>query len=146
MQDAHRQKLISLITQHEGSKQFAYRDVLGYLTIGIGRCIDERIGKGLSQDEQQYLLLNDLKQCESQLEKQDFYNNLDDVRKGALIELVFNMGINKFLKFVKTIESIKKGNFQEAVTNLIDSKWATQVGQHRTKDICYRLKNGLYQL
>ena len=42
----------------------AYKDSRGYLTIGVGHLIDEELGGGLSEDEIDYLLANNLKVAE----------------------------------------------------------------------------------
>lgn len=137
-------KLEELLKSHEGCEQFAYNDTLGYITIGIGRCIDRRKGKGLTIKESMFLLRNDIEDCKLELEHFSFYRNLDDVRKGVLIELVFNMGIAGVLKFKHTIDAIEKKDFNSAVEHLKDSKWATQIGEKRLDNICFRLKNGMY--
>lgn len=137
-------KLEEVIRKHEGCEQFAYKDSLGYLTIGIGRCIDRRKGKGLSLSESLLLLKNDIEDCKHELEHFAFYRALDDVRKCVLIELVFNLGIAGLLKFKHTIDAIERKDFKNAVLHLKDSKWATQVGQDRIDNICHRLEHGEY--
>ena len=49
-------KLIEMIKHHEGVVPHAYKDSRGYLTIGVGRLIDEELGGGLSDDEIDYLV------------------------------------------------------------------------------------------
>ena len=137
--------LISRVVEHEGIKKFAYTDTLGYTTVGIGRCIDARVGKGLSVDECFYLLRNDLAECRSQLTKYDWFKNQDEVRQGALIELCFNLGITGLIGFKNMITSLKLKSYAEAVKHLKDSKWASQVGARRVEDICWRLGNGRYK-
>lgn len=137
--------LISRVVEHEGIKKFAYTDTLGYTTVGIGRCIDSRVGKGLSVDECFYLLNNDLKECRSQLTKYDWFTNQDEARQGALIELCFNLGITGLLGFKNMIDALKRKSYAEAVKHLKDSKWSSQVGARRVDDISYRIANGRYK-
>lgn len=53
-------KLAKSLKQEEGFKPHAYKDSLGYLTIGYGRMIDERLGGYLSEEEAGFLLENDI--------------------------------------------------------------------------------------
>ena len=53
-------KLAKSLKQDEGFKPSAYKDSLGYLTIGYGRMIDERLGGYLSEEEAGFLLENDI--------------------------------------------------------------------------------------
>lgn len=138
------EKLKEILIKHEGSEQYAYEDSLGYITVGIGRCLDRRKGKGLSKREQLYLLQNDIDDCKRQLDPFVWYQNLDDVRKCVMIELCFNLGIHGLMGFKKMIAAIKKNDFETAMMELLDSKWATQVGKERQKNISYRLLHGKY--
>ena len=57
------------------------------------------------------------------------WNDLNDARKGALLNMHYNLGNNRFLKFKKMLAAIEQGNYREAASEMIDSKWARQVGQ-----------------
>lgn len=129
---------------NEGSEEFVYQDSLGYYTIGIGRCIDRRKGKGLSLSEQLYLLDNDIENCKRDLNPFVWYQNLDDIRKCVMIELCFNLGLHGLLSFKRMIAALNEKNYLRAISELKDSKWSTQVGKKRVANICYRLKNGSY--
>ncbi|MCR4300621.1 MAG: hypothetical protein NUV51_03350, partial [Sulfuricaulis sp.] len=66
------QALVDQLTRQlrgdEGVKSCAYRDSLGYLTIGVGRLIDVRKpGAGLRPHEIDYLLSNDIADRVSEL-------------------------------------------------------------------------------
>lgn len=144
MDEACLENLKAILIAHEDRSQFAYEDSLGFITIGIGRCVDRRKGKGLSNKEQVYLLSNDIDECKNELEPFVWYQQLDDIRKCVMIELCFNMGIHGLLEFKRTLAAIKNKNFDLAIIELKDSKWSTQIGAERIKNICYRLKNGSY--
>ena len=47
--------------------------------------------------------------------------------------MVFNMGINRFKHFKKTIYYIKNNDFTKASTEMMDSRWANQVGFRAVK-------------
>ena len=137
-------QLIECLKEAEGSKQFAYTDSLGYITVGIGRCLDRRKGKGLSPEEQLYLLNNDIEDCKHDLQPFPWYQQLDDVRKCVMIELCFNLGIAGLLKFKNMIAAIQSKSWQKAVDELLDSTWSSQIQESRKQNITYRLLNGAY--
>ena len=53
-------RLLETLKRHEVLKYHVYKDSLGYETIGVGRCIRKNVGLGLSHDEVDYLLMNDV--------------------------------------------------------------------------------------
>ena len=138
------EKLIAKIVEHEGIKRFAYTDTLGFVSVGIGRCLDAKKGKGLSVDECFYLLSNDIKELKPELEKYSWYNKQNETRKGVLIEMAFNLGVNGLLNFKKMIACVDSGNFEGAVKEMSNSKWAAQIGAGRLKDLQSRMRLGYY--
>ncbi|RZW13250.1 MAG: lysozyme, partial [Desulfobulbaceae bacterium] len=60
LSDSSRSELRDILKRHEGVSLFAYDDTVGKCTIGYGRCIDREGGKGISLEEAEYLLENDL--------------------------------------------------------------------------------------
>jgi len=137
--------LLSRLVEHEGIKQFAYTDSLGYVTIGIGRCIHEGKGRGLTADECFMLLRNDLVYFRNLLLKYDWFVKQDIVRQNALVEIAFNMGLNGLLSFKKMLSALTVNNYALAAKELVSSVWATQVGNNRASDLQYRLLNGRYR-
>jgi GH24 family phage-related lysozyme (muramidase) len=63
-------RLVDMLKRHEGVKTHAYKDHLGYVTVGVGRCLEADIGLGLSEDEIDYLLKGDISRCREELEKE----------------------------------------------------------------------------
>src|SRR4051812_9259912 len=103
--DLDRQKLFNQIRFHEGTRTKPYRDTVGKITIGIGRNLTD---VGLSEDEINYLLTNDLKKVVDQLNSRlPWWSNLDVIRQRVLIDMAFNMGINGLLGFTNTLEAIR---------------------------------------
>lgn len=137
-------KLKERLKLHEGKKKSAYLDSKGYLTIGIGRCIDKKLDCGLTDEEIFYLLENDLNKSHKELSQFDWYKKLDDVRREVLIELHFNMGLPKLLTFKKMIAALSQKNYPLATQELLNSKWKDDVGVNRSTDIAQRLLNGKY--
>jgi len=138
-------KLIAKLVEHEGMKQSAYKDSLGFWTIGIGTLIDEKKGGKLTTDECFYLCRNRINIARKELSKYKWFCQQDKVRQDALIELAFNLGVDGLLGFKKMISSLEVNSYSSASKELKDSKWATQVSKARVEDICYRISNGKYK-
>lgn len=137
--------LINMLRRHEGVKSHAYRCSENFITVAVGRNIDPEGGLGLSDDEIDYLLANDIRRCKAELEENfDWYKDLDSVRQDALIDFNFNVGLTTFLKFKKFIAAMKKGDWSTAAKELLSSKYAQQVGA-RADEIAAMIKTGDYQ-
>lgn len=135
-------KLIEQLKLHEGVRSHPYDCPAGYLTIGVGRNISET-GLGLSDDEIEYLLRNDIERCYQELDRFSWFMDLDTVRQEALVNMCFNLGFTRLIKFTKMMGAMAEGKFSLAAAEALDSKWARQVGQ-RAKDIANMLEFGEY--
>ena len=116
------------LVRHEGLRLKPYRCTAGKLTIGIGRNLDDC---GITQSEAYVMLINDIMNCEKQLQAKipDIYNGLDEVRKSVLLNLCFNLGISGLLGFKNTLAFVKAGDWERAANNMLVSRWAKQVGR-----------------
>ena len=121
------------IINHEGVVLHAYKDSEGYLTIGVGRMIDERLNGGITYDEAMYLLDNDIKKHTAELEKifDDFYDLPEDIQH-VLVDMHFNLGDNRFRTFKKMIAAVKDRDWESMKREMLDSLWARQVGRRAT--------------
>lgn len=134
-------KLIEMIKHHEGVVAHAYKDSRGYLTIGVGRLIDEELGGGLSDDEIDYLLTNDINRCIEEAETYPWFAGLSEPRQAVVISLLFNLGKPRWDGFKKAQAAIAAGDMAEASRQLLDSKWARQVGK-RAHEMAAQLQSG----
>lgn len=120
-------KLKAQLKRHEGYRRRAYRDTKGILTIGYGRNL---LDNGLTRDEAEYLLDNDIKttllSCATRIED---YEIFPEQVQEVLANMCFNMGINKLLKFPKMLAAMRSRDYKLAAIELMDSDYATQVGQ-----------------
>jgi lysozyme len=120
------------LERDEGTRTHAYQDSLGFWTIGIGRLIDARKSPsgGLSEDEIQYLLANDIKtatkNCESVFPTfLDFSQN----RQEALINLMFNLGIGNISSYHTFVGQVNAHDWTAVQNNMRGwKKWRSQVG------------------
>jgi lysozyme len=139
----NRARLIAQLRVHEGVRRSAYQDSLGYWTIGVGRCIDKRLGCGLSNQEIDMLLANDINTRAAELAKAlPWFTQLDDARQNVLINMSF-MGVAKLLKFTKTLAHVRAQEWDAAAAAMLDSTWATQVG-HRAHELAAQMQTGLF--
>lgn len=121
-----RERLAAQLRLHEGVELKPYKCTAGYLTIGEGRNIEER---GLSDDEIDYILNNDVDIATSELASSfDWFAGLDDVRMRVVVDMVFNLGMPRFKQFQNMISAIEAGDWPEAAAQMMDSRWAKQVG------------------
>ena len=85
---------------------YPYKCTSGKITIGYGRNIEDM---GISEDEAEYMLSNDIQLCVTWLDKEyPWFKKLSDTRQRALINMLFNLGIPRFTGFRKMIRAYFK--------------------------------------
>lgn len=137
--DYNTKDLIEQLIDHEGLKLFPYHCTADKLTIGVGRNLEDR---GISEDEAAYLLKNDIEIVERELlEAQPLVSMLDPVRQRVLVDMGFNLGTPTLMKFQKMWDAIEDENWEEAADQMMDSKWAKQVGR-RAERLCQAMATG----
>lgn len=115
----------------EGVRLKPYRDTVGKLTIGTGRNLDD---VGISIDENDYLLMNDISRVERELDQYlPWWRGLDAVRQRVLANMCFNLGIAGLLGFKQTLQFIQSGQYEAAASAMLASKWASQVKQRAVR-------------
>ena len=136
--------LVKMLKRHEGVRSKVYKCSAGYETIGVGRNIAES-GLGLSDDEIDYLLANDIKRVREELTDSYFwFPAMNEARQDALVDISFNLGQTRLRGFVKAIEAMSREQFDIAADEFMDSKWATQVG-NRAIQVTEMIRTGEYQ-
>lgn len=135
-------KLTHQLKTDEGLRLYAYDDSLGFATIGYGRLIDKR-GGGISLDEAETLLVNDIHKVIAQLLPYVWYKAQDDVRQAALCNMTFNLGITGLLHFPKFLAHMALKEYSLAVTELQNTPWQHQVGA-RAERIMHMILSGAF--
>jgi lysozyme len=69
------------------------------------------------------------------------FDALSDNRKIALSNMAYNLGLPRMKGFQKMLAAISRGDFKAASTEMLDSKWAQQVGD-RAKRLAVMVDNG----
>ena len=122
-----RHELRDQLKRHEGWVPHAYRDHLGFWTIGYGRLIDPARGGGLSLDEGEYLLRNDIEGRIATLRSRlAWFDRLPDRKKQALTNMAFQLGVNGLLGFRRMLHALQNRQWSEARREALDSRWAKQ--------------------
>jgi lysozyme len=114
------------LERHEGLRLKPYRDTVGKLTIGIGRNLDD---VGISEEEARAMLKNDIDRAKVIPAKYvENFASLPKIKQAALINMCFNLGERGFSNFRRMIAAISAGEFETAAAEMLNSRWATQVG------------------
>ena len=114
------------LKEHEGERLKAYKCTAGKTTIGIGRNLDD---KGISANEAEYLLENDIVECIKDLATFCYWNSLGEHQQAALIDLRFNLGPAGYREFKKMNKALECNDFTEAAYQVTHSEYAKQVGK-----------------
>jgi lysozyme len=114
------------IKRHEGKSSRPYLCSEGYTTVGYGRNL-ERVP--FSEDEMDLMFENDYRRALDGAEGFFCYSQLNDVRRGVLIEMVFQMGTFGVSKFRRFLDAALERDWQRAHDEMLDSKWAKQTPQ-----------------
>lgn len=132
------EKTVAQLERHEGRRKFPYTDTVGKLTIGVGRNLTDR---GLSDDEIDLLLANDLDKHWADLVRAlPFVESLDEVRQRVLLDMAF-MGVPRLLTFKRMIAAVQKQEYRLAALEMLDSRWAQQVGK-RARTLADMMRSG----
>jgi len=131
-------EMLSLLKKYEGFSRHPYLDTVGKSTIGFGRNLDDC---GISLEEAEHLLRNDLDRTWKELMQFPWFVTQPGNVKDALINMCFNLGIKRLLTFTKMIEALKNKDYTEGAIEVLDSKWASQVGD-RAKDVALMMRQG----
>ena len=128
-----RQRLI----EHESLELMPYHCTSGKLTIGVGRNLTDR---GISHETAMQMLDEDIDIVLNELEKAiPRWASLPSNFQEALVDLAFNMGVPRLMQFKRMLAAIDAGEGDKASVELLDSRYATQVGK-RARNIAALLR------
>lgn len=126
------------IKYHEGLKLKLYKDTVDKWTIGWGRNIEDN---GISKEEADFMFDNDFARCQRELSRFTWYTNQPKNVQDALMNMCFNLDISRLLEFKRMIAALIAKDYTVASLDILDSKWAIQVGQ-RAKDVALMMRQG----
>lgn len=135
----NREQLKMQLEVDEGLRLKPYRCTAGKLTIGIGRNLDDN---GITRGEAMFMLDNDVAKCEIEMFREfPWAKGMSDRRQQALCNMLYNMGITRLKGFRKMLAFMKEGKYNEAADEMLNSKWAKQVGI-RANRLAIMMRNG----
>lgn len=118
--------VLNRVVRHEGLSLVPYRDTKGYWTIGRGHKLGDSYRPDLvwtleQADEQ---LLRDIYLASDAFMriKRNAYPELNTVRSGVCVEMVFWMGLRGFLGFVRMNRALAVGDYHLAALELYNSE------------------------
>lgn len=135
------EEIKDMIKRHEGFRRYAYKDSLGVLTIGYGFNLDHWLSYGITLDEAEALLCAKVKIAWREATLIPGWQNCNEPRQAALVDMVYNMGLNKVLGFKRMAAALKGRDFERAAAEMLDSRWARQVGC-RAEELAEIMRSG----
>lgn len=129
----------------ENTELKAYKDSLGNWTIGVGHTGPEvKEGLTITEDEKDSLFDKDFEEAVTGAQDAvPFFNALDGPRKGALVNMCFEMGPTALSGFHGTLAAMDESDWDSAARHVMNSLYARQARARATR-IAYRIRTGQY--
>lgn len=128
-----------LIKRHEGLRLKPYRDSVGILTVGYGHNLQatgEAIPIAISQEKADAYLRADMAKAEAACAAiVPGFDRLCDARRAVMLDMAFNLGERGLAGFRKMLSAIRYQDWPGAAREMVDSKWARQVGIRATENV-----------
>ena len=131
--------LVEQVKRHEGYRKDLYKCTAGKLTIGYGFNVEAGISKEVAGKLLEAQLEEIWWQCNKEFSS--FWSTLSPKRQNVLVNMVFNLGLGGVKKFKKFIQALEEKDYGRASLEMLDSKWAKQVGDRAT-ELSIQMKNG----
>lgn len=133
-------ELIASTKLHEGFRKRAYQDTVGVWTVGYGTNLQElEVGEELATE----WLLAKLRQAQVSAGGYPWFAALSQPRKDVIVEMLYNLGLPRFDKFMKLKTALAERKFDAAAREMLESVWAEQVGV-RALRLAGQMKTGKY--
>ncbi|ARW57549.1 lysozyme murein hydrolase [Serratia phage X20] len=156
--------IFGMLRIDEGYDSKIYKDTEGYWTIGIGHLLtknpslsvakaelDKLVGRScngqITQDEAESIFAKDVEKAVKGIQGNSVlkpvYDSLDEIRRAALINMVFQMGVAGVAGFTNSMRMLKEKRWDEAAVNLAKSRWYNQT-TNRAKRVISTFKTGTW--
>ena len=121
------------IKRHEGYRDTVYYDSVGVPTVGYGHALLE--GSRVPAVVADILFEQDFNDAvkDYTILANRWGLDLNPVRRGVMLDMLFNLGVSRLVKFQKFLTALQVKNYDKAADEMLDSKWATQVGKRAEK-------------
>lgn len=128
------------LKREEGWSATVYNCSEGYETIGYGRNISAT-GPGITKEEGEFLLSNDIARCVSELEAAlPWVSGCDRIVANVLVELCYQLGLPTLLKFKLTLNHLQRDEYVLGASELLRSRFAKQTPA-RAQRLAERLRS-----
>lgn len=135
-------RLSAQLAIDEGNRPKMYLDTVGKWTGGVGRNLSDN---SFSNDEIQLMLTNDINTAMGSARRLiKGFDQLDDVRQEVIINMAFNLGYSRLAGFQNFLSDVNSNNYVNASAEMLDSKWAQQVGARATR-LANAMRTGAFQ-
>ena len=149
MNKENRESIFEQLKIDEGVVYEIYKDHLGYPTFGVGHLVKasdpeqgQEVGTPVSEERVKACFEKDLDtsidECKVLFEAR--WNNFPAELQEVLVNMMFNLGRPRLSKFKKFIHHLENHHWDKAAIEMMDSRWATQVGP-RANRLRDRVKN-----
>jgi lysozyme len=119
------------LTRDEGVRRVVYADRGGVPTIGIGHNLRAR---PLSDRAIRAIFEDDVAATAGELfARLPWVAALSEPRRGAFLNLAFNLGVGGLLGFPRLLVAAQGGRWDDAARELLDSAYARQVGERAVR-------------
>jgi len=128
-----RERLIA----EEGWRNETYADQYGNHTWGVGH-LDRAspLGEYHTNAEINAQLNTDIVRTKAQVVHAiPWVLNLSPIRQDVIYDMAFNMGVGKLMGFKQFLAAAQAGDIDTAVTQMLDSKWATVDVPNRAQNL-----------
>lgn len=133
------------LQKDEGLRLKAYRCTSGVLTIGYGHTDGVKSKDVITKEQADAFLAADIENAINDARIVCLcFDELDGPRKAVVANMVFNLGFERFSLFQRTRAAICAGKYADAALHMLESKWATQVGQ-RARRLAKQMSTGKWQ-
>jgi len=126
-------EVMEQIKKHEGYRETVYYDSVGVPTVGYGHALLE--GSRVPAVVADILFEQDFNDAvkDYTILANRWGLELNPVRRGVMLDMLFNLGVSRLVKFQKFLTALQVKNYDKAADEMLDSKWATQVGKRAEK-------------
>lgn len=146
-------KIADLLIKHEGYRAKPYFDCCGKF---FRECKCEKQGKltaahgrnleavGISVWESGVMLETDIRRATMAAECAfPWFKKLDEARQAVVISMIYQMGLDGFKGFKKTIVAIAARRYELAANEMLQSKWADQT-PNRARELSLMMLTGQF--
>ena len=133
----NREAVFEQLKIDEGVVYEIYKDHLGYPTFGVGHLVKasdpeqgQEVGTPVSEERVKACFEEDLDisidECKALFKEQ--WEKYPGELQEVLVNMMFNLGRPRLSKFKKFIGAINESDWDKAAIEMMDSRWAVQVG------------------